>query len=124
MPIRFSTIAVFATGALGIAAHGESRRGTDVGSGRAGESAAPGLFRRSAPAYRQLLRRRVGRRANTPRDAYRYAQGPPVTYLGHEVRRNAPLDFLAVSDHAEYMGVSPRILDKRPPSKTRTGSSS
>src|SRR5688572_15921093 len=51
----------------------------------------------------------------TPRDAYRYAQGLPVSYMGREVRRKAPLDFLAVADHAEYMGVSPRILDKRPP---------
>jgi hypothetical protein len=51
----------------------------------------------------------------TPRDAYRYAQGFPVTYMGREVRRKVPLDFLAVADHAEYMGVSPKILDKRPP---------
>ena len=39
----------------------------------------------------------------TPRDAYRYAQGFPVDYFGHQVKRKAPLDFLAVSDHAEYM---------------------
>jgi hypothetical protein len=51
----------------------------------------------------------------TPRDAYRYAQGFPVTYMGHEVRRKAPLDFLAVADHAEYLGVARRILDKQPP---------
>jgi len=51
----------------------------------------------------------------TPRDAYRYAQGFPVEYFGHQVKRKAPLDFLAVSDHAEYMGVAKQILDKRPP---------
>ncbi|MEN9705319.1 MAG: hypothetical protein RLZZ393_1198 [Pseudomonadota bacterium] len=51
----------------------------------------------------------------TPRDAYRYAQGYPVDYFGHQVKRKAPLDFLAVSDHAEYMGVAKQILDKRPP---------
>ena len=37
----------------------------------------------------------------TPDDAYRYAKGEAVDYLGQMVRRNAPLDFLAVSDHAE-----------------------
>src|SRR5512139_500804 len=50
----------------------------------------------------------------TPRDAYRYAQGLPVTYFGNEVRRKAPLDFLAVTDHAEYMGVTMEILNKDP----------
>jgi hypothetical protein len=51
----------------------------------------------------------------TPRDAYRYAQGFAVDYMGQQVRRKAPLDFLAVADHSEYMGVSPRILNKQPP---------
>ena len=50
----------------------------------------------------------------TPRDAYRYAQGFPVMYMGHEVRRKAPLDFLAVSDHAEFTGVTMQILEKNP----------
>ena len=39
-----------------------------------------------------------------PDDAYRYAQGMTVNYLGREVRRRTPLDFLAVTDHAEYLG--------------------
>lgn len=43
----------------------------------------------------------------TPDDAYRYAQGEAVRYLGREVRRQAPLDFLAVTDHAEFLGVLP-----------------
>ena len=51
----------------------------------------------------------------TPRDAYRYAQGYPVTYFGHVVKRKAPLDFLAVTDHAEYMGVAMQILQKDGP---------
>ena len=50
----------------------------------------------------------------TPRDAYRYAQGYPVTYMGREVQRKAPLDFLAVADHAEYMGVPMQILNRAP----------
>lgn len=50
----------------------------------------------------------------TPHDAYRYAQGFPVTYMGQVVRRKAPLDFLAVSDHAEFTGVAMEILNRNP----------
>ncbi len=39
-----------------------------------------------------------------PEDAYRYAQGEPINYLGKTIRRRVPLDFLAVTDHAEYLG--------------------
>lgn len=50
----------------------------------------------------------------TPTDAYRYAEGFPISYMGREIKRNAPLDFLAVTDHAEYMGVVMDILRKDP----------
>lgn len=50
----------------------------------------------------------------TPAEAYTYAQGLPVRYFGREVKRRVPLDFLAVSDHAEYMGVTRAMLDKHP----------
>lgn len=51
--------------------------------------------------------------ARTTRDdAYNYAKGHPVTYLGHEVKRKAPLDFLAIADHAEYMGVAMQIVER------------
>lgn len=50
----------------------------------------------------------------TRADAYRYAQGFPVMYLGHEVKRKAPLDFLAVTDHSEYMGVAMELVNKDP----------
>jgi hypothetical protein len=40
----------------------------------------------------------------TPEDAYRFARGLPVTYLGKTVQRPRPLDFTAVTDHAEYIG--------------------
>src|SRR5512147_2372708 len=40
----------------------------------------------------------------TPDEAYRFARGEPVDYFGKQVKRNAPLDFLAVTDHAEYLG--------------------
>ena len=41
----------------------------------------------------------------TPEDSFKYAMGEPVEYLGKMWKRNAPLDFLAVTDHAEYLGV-------------------
>ena len=37
-------------------------------------------------------------------DAYRYAQGEKVTVSGMELQRRRPLDFVAISDHAEYIG--------------------
>src|SRR5690242_7656121 len=37
----------------------------------------------------------------TPNDAYRFAQGEPVNLLGKMVRRDRPLDFMAVTDHSE-----------------------
>jgi len=41
-----------------------------------------------------------------PDVAYRFARGEPVDYLGEEVKRSTPpLDFLAVTDHSEYIGV-------------------
>jgi len=46
----------------------------------------------------------ASRTGTVPADAYRYAMGEPITYLGKTIRRRAPLDFLAVTDHAEYLG--------------------
>jgi len=40
----------------------------------------------------------------TPEDSYRFAMGEPVEYFGKQWKRLAPLDFLAVTDHAEYLG--------------------
>jgi hypothetical protein len=39
-----------------------------------------------------------------PADAYRYAMGEPISYLGKTIQRHVALDFLAVTDHAEYLG--------------------
>ena len=55
----------------------------------------------------------------TPDTAYRYAKGMPVVHPGHQARVQigTPLDFLVVSDHAEYLGVirslylSPMVTD-------------
>jgi hypothetical protein len=40
----------------------------------------------------------------TPSDAYRFAKSQPVTVDGKPHQRKRPLDFVAVTDHAEYMG--------------------
>ncbi|HKU14028.1 MAG TPA: DUF3604 domain-containing protein [Steroidobacteraceae bacterium] len=47
----------------------------------------------------------------TPDTAYRFARGEPVEYLGHTVQRRWPLDFLAVTDHSENMGVFNTLED-------------
>lgn len=42
----------------------------------------------------------------TPDAAYRFARGEPVNYLNETVKRSTlPLDFLAVTDHSENIGV-------------------
>src|ERR1700730_3702015 len=41
-----------------------------------------------------------------PENAYRFGRGDAVNYLGDQVKRStAPLDFLAVTDHSENIGV-------------------
>jgi hypothetical protein len=40
-----------------------------------------------------------------PDAAYRFARGESVDFLGHGAKRNEPLDFLAVTDHSENIGV-------------------
>ena len=46
----------------------------------------------------------VGTRT-TPDYAYKFARGETVEYLGKPVQRPWPLDFMAVTDHSEYLGV-------------------
>lgn len=50
-----------------------------------------------------------------PDDSYRYADGGAVDYLGQRVQRRARLDFLAVTDHAEYLGVVRQAADPKGP---------
>ena len=48
----------------------------------------------------------------TPDDAYRYAQGEPLTHAaGFEIQLERPLDFFAVTDHASFLGMLPAMLD-------------
>ena len=48
-----------------------------------------------------------------PRDAYRFARGEPVVLSGGRVvRLDRPLDFAAVTEHAEYLGELPLCTDE------------
>ncbi|MDP5054918.1 MAG: DUF3604 domain-containing protein, partial [Congregibacter sp.] len=51
-----------------------------------------------------------------PATAYRFAMGQPVTHPYHQARvqLKRPLDFLAVSDHAEYLGIMRHIYFEGP----------
>jgi len=47
-----------------------------------------------------------------PENAYRFARGETVNYLGDDVKRSTPpLDFLAVTDHSENIGVFNTLED-------------
>ena len=46
-----------------------------------------------------------------PEDSYKYAMGEEVIYMGQKVKRIAPLDFLAVTDHSEYLGAIIAVRD-------------
>jgi hypothetical protein len=48
---------------------------------------------------------------STPDEAYRFAKGEPIPYLGQTVQRPRPLDFTAVTDHAEFMGTLNQLDD-------------
>jgi len=58
----------------------------------------------------------MGNRSLSPDDAYLFAKGVPRVhpFTGAEVRLETPLDFLTVSDHAEFMGVIPMIFQGDP----------
>ena len=57
----------------------------------------------------------LGNRSLTPEKAYRFARGETViSQSGLAARLSRPLDFLLVSDHAEFMGVFPKVFSKSP----------
>lgn len=48
----------------------------------------------------------------TPSDAYRFARGEAIEHSsGARLQLGQALDFIAVTDHSEYMGILPRLLD-------------
>ena len=51
-----------------------------------------------------------------PEDAYKYAMGETIDHpAGYKVKITRPLDFMAVTDHAEYVGVVPLANDPNSP---------
>ena len=57
----------------------------------------------------------VGNRT-APDDAYRFARGEQTLHAaGYPVKLHRPLDFAAVTDHAEYMGILPQLADPQSP---------
>lgn len=58
----------------------------------------------------------------TPEEAYRFARGETVEFMGQEVTRKRPLDFMAITDHAEQMGLGDALIDPdHPLSQTQVG---
>lgn len=47
-----------------------------------------------------------------PDDAYRYARGEEIVYQGERIKRSWPLDFLAVTDHSECLGVFDELSEQ------------
>jgi hypothetical protein len=49
----------------------------------------------------------LGNRITGPDDAYRYAQGQTIKHpLGYDIKIETPMDFMGVTDHSEYVGVT------------------
>jgi len=50
-------------------------------------------------------------------DAYNYALGKEVklSSTGETMKKSTPYDFVAITDHAEYFGVMPRLIDPKDP---------
>lgn len=64
-----------------------------------------------------LMGARVG-----PEDAYRFARGDTIDLMGGPLRRMEPLDFIAITDHAEQMGLGTALDDASSVfSRTRLG---
>ncbi|MEZ5502282.1 MAG: DUF3604 domain-containing protein [Halioglobus sp.] len=49
----------------------------------------------------------MGNRVTGPDEAYKYAQGQTIKHpLGYDIKIETPLDFMGVTDHSEYVGVT------------------
>jgi len=52
-------------------------------------------------------------------EAFRFGRGEEVvlhtTATKNKIKRRTPYDFMAVTDHAEYFGVMPRMIDPKDP---------
>ena len=69
----------------------------------------------STPAGR-TTRYNLGVRA-TPDDAYLFAKGEAIrlNLTGELVKLNKPLDFMGVTEHAEYQGIMSKLQDPKSP---------
>jgi hypothetical protein len=48
-----------------------------------------------------------GNRLTGPDEAYKYAQGQTIKHpLGYDIKIDTPMDFMGVTDHSEYVGVT------------------
>ncbi len=103
---------------LAVACAGDGPHGKDPAGGPAGaESGSPGDgadSRSTRNAYfgdvhvhtKYSFDSYIFGTRNDPDGAYRFAKGEPLTHAaGIEMRLKAPLDFLAVADHATYLGM-------------------
>jgi len=49
----------------------------------------------------------MGNRLTGPDDAYKYAQGQTIKHpMGYDITIDTPMDFMGVTDHSEYVGVT------------------
>jgi len=50
-------------------------------------------------------------------DAYNYAMGKEIklSTTGESIKRSTPLDFIGITDHAEYLDVLPQLVDPKSP---------
>ncbi len=52
-------------------------------------------------------------------DTFRFGRGEEVTLhtitTNNKIKRGTPYDFMAITDHAEYFGVMPRMIDPKDP---------
>ena len=49
----------------------------------------------------------MGNRLTGPADAYKYAKGETIKHpMGFDIKIDTPLDFMGVTDHSEYVGVT------------------
>ena len=49
----------------------------------------------------------MGNRLTGPDDAYKYAQGQTIKHpLGYDIHIETPMDFMGVTDHSEYVGLT------------------
>ena len=82
-------------------------------------SLAASAFAQEKPRPQRLFRRKhihtswsvdawlMGNRVTGPDDALKYAQGQTIKHpLGYDITIDTPMDFMGVTDHSEYVGVT------------------